>query len=160
MTFIFIIVNDVWFCFILLCSAFVLLFLSFLELHPWHLEIPRLGVQSELQLPAYTTATATPDLSHIPDPHHSSQQRRILNSLSKARDQTRVLMDTSRVHYHWAMMGTPCSIFLIKVILIKCFGEVSFLCSLKKFIQISAYLFFEDFRLAYFLERSRGREKL
>ena len=29
--------------------------------------------------------------------HHSSQQRWILNPLSKARDQTHVLMDTSRV---------------------------------------------------------------
>ena len=32
----------------------------------------RLGVKCELQLPAYTTATATPDLSHICDLHHSS----------------------------------------------------------------------------------------
>ena len=31
-------------------------FLVFLEPHPWHMEIPRLGVQLELQLPAYTTA--------------------------------------------------------------------------------------------------------
>ena len=30
----------------------------FLELHPQHMEVPRLGVKSELQLPAYTTATA------------------------------------------------------------------------------------------------------
>ena len=29
--------------------------------------------------------------------HHSSQQRQILNPLSKARDRTRILMDTSRV---------------------------------------------------------------
>ena len=29
----------------------------FLGLHPWHMEVPRLGVKSELQLPAYTTAT-------------------------------------------------------------------------------------------------------
>ena len=28
---------------------------------PRHTEVPRLGVESELQLPAYTTATATPD---------------------------------------------------------------------------------------------------
>ena len=27
----------------------------------WHMEIPRLGVNLELQRPAYTTATATPD---------------------------------------------------------------------------------------------------
>ena len=35
----------------------------FLGLHPWHMEVPRLGVESELQLPAYAAATAMPDLS-------------------------------------------------------------------------------------------------
>ena len=30
-------------------------------------EVPRLGVEAELHLPAYTTATATPDLSLICD---------------------------------------------------------------------------------------------
>ena len=35
--------------------------LFFLGRHPWHMEGPRLGVESQLQLPAYTTATATPD---------------------------------------------------------------------------------------------------
>ena len=29
--------------------------------HPWHMEVPRLEVKSELQLPAYTTAAATGD---------------------------------------------------------------------------------------------------
>ena len=29
------------------------------------MEAPRLGVESELQLPAYTTATAVPDPSHV-----------------------------------------------------------------------------------------------
>ena len=33
-----------------------------LGLHPWHTEIPRLGVELELQLPAYIAATATQDL--------------------------------------------------------------------------------------------------
>ena len=33
--------------------------------HPWHMEVPRLGVKSELQLPAYTTGTATWDLSYV-----------------------------------------------------------------------------------------------
>ena len=41
---------------------------------PQHMEVPRLGVKSELQLPAYTTATVTPDLSHICELHHSSLQ--------------------------------------------------------------------------------------
>ena len=39
------------------------------------------------------TATATPDLSHICDLHHSSRQRRMLNPLSEARDRTCNLMD-------------------------------------------------------------------
>ena len=37
----------------------------FLELHPRHMEVPRLGVESELQLLAYATATATRDLSRV-----------------------------------------------------------------------------------------------
>lgn len=44
-------------------------------------------VQSEPQLPAYTTAAATPDVSYICDLHPSSQQCRILNPLSRAKDQ-------------------------------------------------------------------------
>ena len=61
------------------------------------MEVPRIGVESELQLPAYTTATATPDLSHICDLHHSSQQCQTFNPPDEARDQTRILMDTSWV---------------------------------------------------------------
>ena len=40
--------------------------------HPRHMEISRLGVRSELQLPAFSTATATLDPSCICDLHHSS----------------------------------------------------------------------------------------
>ena len=36
----------------------------------------------------YTTATAMQDLSRVCDPHHSSRQHRILNPLSRARDET------------------------------------------------------------------------
>ena len=43
------------------------------------MEIPMLGVKSELQLTAYTTATATQYLSHVCDLHHSSQQHCIAN---------------------------------------------------------------------------------
>ena len=71
----------------------------FLGLHPWHVEVLRLGVESELQLPAYVTAsaTATLDPSRVCDPHHNSQQRQILNLLSEAGDQTFVLMGTSQI---------------------------------------------------------------
>ena len=86
-------------------AVFIHLFI-FLEPHPWHTEVPRLGVQLELQLPAYTTAIATPELSCICDLHHGSRQRRIHNLLSKARDGTHILMDTSPVHFHCTTTGT------------------------------------------------------
>ena len=73
-------------------------FFLFLGPHPWHMEVPRLWVRMERQLPAYATATAMQDLSHICDLHHSSHQRQILNPLSKARDQTRNFMVSSRIH--------------------------------------------------------------
>jgi len=63
------------------------------------MKIPRLGVELELQLLAYTTATVTQDLSHVFDLHRSSRERWILNPLSEARERTRVLMDTSRIRY-------------------------------------------------------------
>ena len=47
------------------------------------------------------------DLSHVCDLHHSSQWRQIPYPLMEARDQTCILMDTSRVCYRWAIAGTP-----------------------------------------------------
>ena len=66
----------------------IYLFLVFLGLYLWHMEVPRLGVKSELQLL---------DPSHICYLNHSSQQSWILNPLSKAREQARILMDISLV---------------------------------------------------------------
>ena len=43
------------------------------------MEVPSLGVESELDLLAYTTAASMPDPSCLCDPHHSSWQRQILN---------------------------------------------------------------------------------
>ena len=53
----------------------------------------RLRVKWELQLPAYTTAMAIPDLSHVCDLHHSSPQRQIFNPLNNARDRTYILSE-------------------------------------------------------------------
>ena len=72
-------------------------FLIPLGLHLWHMELPRLGVELELQRPPYTTATVIQDLSHLCDLHHSSRPCRILNPLSETRHQTCILMDTSQV---------------------------------------------------------------
>ena len=82
-------------------------FFVFSGLYPQHMEVPRLGVQLELQLPAYTTATAAPDWNHICDLHHGSWLRWILNPLSEVRDRACVIMDTSQLHFRGAMMGTP-----------------------------------------------------
>ena len=49
-----------------------------------------IGAASE----AYTTAMATLDSSRNCNLHHSLPQRRILNPLSVARDQTPILMET------------------------------------------------------------------
>ena len=70
------------------------------------MEVPRLGVQSELQLLAYATAIATRDPS-IWNLHHSSRQRRILNPLNEARDQTRNLIVPSQIHFSCATTETP-----------------------------------------------------
>ena len=82
--------------FLLECGAGFSL-LCFLGQHPQHMEIPALGVIMELQLPAYTTATAMLDSSHVCNLHHSSWQCWILNPLSEARDRTCIFMDTSPV---------------------------------------------------------------
>ena len=80
--------TSLWmscFCFVLFCL---------LGPHLKHMEVP-----------SHSNARS-PDPSQVCDLHHSSQQRRILNPLSKARDQTRILMDTSLVRFHWATSGT------------------------------------------------------
>ena len=84
--------------------CFLFFFFLFLGPHLWHMEVPRLGVKSKLQPPAYTTATPPPGRSCVCDLclHHSSWQQRILNPLSEARDQTFILMDTTRIHFYWA----------------------------------------------------------
>lgn len=91
---------------------FFFFFFVFLGLHPRHMEVPRLGVESELQLPAYTTATATPDPSCVCDLHHSSRQCQILNPLREARDRTLVLMDASQIHFCCTMTGSPARTYL------------------------------------------------
>ena len=57
---------NIYFIFIL----FYLLFF-FLGPHPRHMDVPRLGVESELQPPAYDIATAMRDPNHISDLRHS-----------------------------------------------------------------------------------------
>ena len=62
-------------------------------------KVAGLGVESELQLPAYTIAIVTPDLSCVYDLHRNSWPCWILNPLREARDQTLILMATGRGRY-------------------------------------------------------------
>ena len=75
--------------------------------NPQHMKLPRLGVELELQLPAYTTGTAASDPSYACDLRHSSRQCQILNLLSEARDSTCNLMVPNLIRFHCTMTGTP-----------------------------------------------------
>lgn len=88
-------------------SLSLFFFSVFLGLLRRHMEVPRLGVKLDLQLPAYITATAMLDQSLVCDLHHSSRKYQMLNPLKDARDWTHVLMDPSWVCYHWATLGIP-----------------------------------------------------
>ena len=73
-------VSKVLFCF------------SFLGPHLWHKEVLMLGVILKLQLLAYTISTAEFKTHLWPTPQLTDMQ--VLNPLSKARDQTHILMET------------------------------------------------------------------
>ena len=64
-------------------------------MHLQHMEVSQLGVELELQLQAYTTATAyqiwATSVNYL---RHSFWQHWILNPLSEARDRTDILTDT------------------------------------------------------------------
>ena len=53
-------------------SCFLSFLFCFLGLYLQHMEVPRLGAWSELQLPVYTTARATRDPSHRCNLYHTS----------------------------------------------------------------------------------------
>ena len=99
------------FVFLVVSFFFFFFFLAFLGPHLWHMEVPGPGIQSELQLPAYTTATALPDLSHICDLHYSSWQHQTLNPLSEARIKpttSRFLVGFVSAAPQWELLDAKC----------------------------------------------------
>ena len=70
---------------------FFFFFFCFLGPHPWHTEVPGLGVESEPWPSAYTTAIVMPEPSCVCSLYHSWQQCQILNPLSEASDGTHIL---------------------------------------------------------------------
>ena len=63
------------------------------------MEVPRLGVESEIQLPAYTGS----ELRLWPTPHGNA---RSLTHWARPGIEPCVLMDTSQIHYRYATIGT------------------------------------------------------
>ena len=63
------------------------------------------------------------DLTHVYDLHHNSWHHWILNPLSEARDQIRVLTDTSRVHFHCTIAGTPTGAYFNSNLLLSAFDS-------------------------------------
>ena len=94
-----------------------------------HMEVPRQGVELELQLAAYTTATAMLDPSHICNLHHSSRQNQILNPLREARDRTHILMDTSWICYCWAKQNSQSS-WILWVKNLGCIVRMTSVCAI------------------------------
>ena len=102
----------------LLHFSFIYLFF-FAGAHPGHMEIPRLkqGLELELQLQAYATATAMQDPSRVCDLHHSSQQCRILNPLSRVKNPASSCFVTTapqlelpfQFYFHIKNTCVPCS---------------------------------------------------
>ena len=68
------------------CMLNQYIFFFFLGLHLQHMEVPRLGDESELKHPAYAIATAAQDPSCVCELHQSSWQHWISDSVSEARD--------------------------------------------------------------------------
>ena len=86
-------------CFQFFCLVWFLSF--FLGPHLKHIEVPRLGVQLELQLLVQIWAVSVT----YPAAHGNA------GPLSKSKDRTCPLMDTSRIRFCWATMGTPSALF-------------------------------------------------
>ena len=95
----------------LMCVFFVVV--VFLELHPLHMKVPRLGVELEQQLLVYATDTAMRDPSQVYNQYYSSWQCWILNPVNEARDQTLILMDTSQIINLLSHNGNTWIFFLI-----------------------------------------------
>ena len=97
--------NLKYICVYCISRVFYFSVFCFLGPHLQHRGVPRLWVESELQL--LITATAMRYPSHVYDLHQSSRQCRISDPFSEARDQPCILVDTSQICFHCATTGTP-----------------------------------------------------
>ena len=93
-------------------QAFWPFYFFFLRLHLQHMEVPRLSVELELQLPAHATATTMPDLSLICDLCCSLHQCRFLAYWMRPGIKLSSSWILVRLLTHWATEGTPQAFWL------------------------------------------------
>ena len=93
-----------WLCHLFKIHLFIIidifLFVCFFRAAPTAYEVSQARGQIGAAATGLYHGTATLDMSHVCNLHHSSWQCRIPNSLNKARDQTCILMNASHFHYH------------------------------------------------------------
>ena len=92
-----------------LCSLlpYNVFFLIFLQQYLQHMGVPGLGVESELQVQAYTLAMAVWDLSLLCHLCYSLQQCQTLNSRSQARGECASSWIPVEFLTSWATTATP-----------------------------------------------------
>ena len=115
----------------MLSSKKIIFFFVFLGPHPWHIELPKLGVKSTVAAGlnhSYGNSSSEPCICNL---HHSWWQRQILTPLSKARDHTCTLTDASQICFHWATTGSPKEIILHEYIIFiaKYFKGINYVCA-------------------------------
>ena len=81
--------------------------------HASHVEVPRLRIESELHLPAYTTAIAMPDPSHIWNLHHSSGKAGFLTRWARPRIKPVSSWILVKFVTSWATGGTPSESYIV-----------------------------------------------
>ena len=93
------------------------------------MEVPRLGEELELELLAYTTATATSNPSHICKLHHSSWQWRSLTHWARPEIKPKSSWILVWSLTRWATTGTP---------ILVCY-ETNFALKINKFSLLAGY---------------------
>ena len=106
-----------------LSPIYIFFLFFFLGLHLQHMQVPPLGVDSELKLQTNATATVTPDPRYVCELHCSSGQCQILHQLSKARDRTCILMNTSWLCNPLSHNRNPLNILIVFSFLFKKFYQ-------------------------------------
>ena len=108
--------KQIWASVVFLLSTPPPPFFCFLGPYLWHMEVPRLGVESEQQLLAYTTATATPDPSWVCNLYHTHGNTKSLTHWARPGIEPPSLWILVRFITHWATTGTPILLFIQKII--------------------------------------------